>query len=117
MPTGEYGAGVETTIERIEASDAIYPADNSAIMEVERDLKLDGMSDTWLGKRTGHLYTIAEHRGDTRFQDTDKDGMKDLVEWVCESVFGVPEVPTIGEFNRPLCGRFGWAVCRRHSYT
>lgn len=81
MPTVDYAAKVERTMERIAASDSIHPANKSAIQDFKRDLKLDGLSDAWLSKLLGHLFILAEHLGDTRFEEMETDDVKDLVEW------------------------------------
>jgi integrase len=81
MPTADYEARVETTIDRINASNEIHPDNKQQISDFKRDLRLDGLSDAWLSKLTSHLVIIAEHLGDTRFEDMDKEDVKDLVEW------------------------------------
>jgi integrase len=81
MPTVDYEAKVERTLDRIESSESIHPTNKEAIREFTRDLKLDGLSDAWLSKLTGHLIIIAEHLEDTRFEAMDTDDVKDLVEW------------------------------------
>ena len=82
MPTVDFEARVKTTMESIRASEEIHPDNKTAIREFKRDLKLEGMSDGWLQKLTAHLKVMAEHLGETRFEDMDQDDVKDLVEWV-----------------------------------
>jgi len=82
MPTVDFEARVETTLDSIDASDEIHPDNKALVREFKRDLTLEGMSDGWLQKLTSHLKVIAEHLGDSRFEDMDKDDVKDLVEWV-----------------------------------
>lgn len=81
MPTIDFESRVETTIESIQANDEIHPDNKALIQDFKRDLKLEGLSDGWLQKLTSHLKVIAEHLGDTRFEDMDEDDIKDLVEW------------------------------------
>lgn len=81
MPTIDFEARVETTIGSIQASDEIHPDNKALIRDFKRDLKLEGLSDGWLQKLTSHLKVIAEHLGDTRFEDMDEGDLKDLVEW------------------------------------
>jgi site-specific recombinase XerD len=82
MPTVDFAARVETTIESIQSNDDIHPDNKEAIKSFKRDLALADMSDAWLQKLTAHLKVIAEHVSDTRFEDMDEDDLKDLVEWV-----------------------------------
>ena len=82
MPTVDFEARVETTLNSIEDSDEIHPDNKELIREFKRDLTLEGMSDGWLQKLTSHLKVIAEHLGDTRFEDMEQADVKDLVEWV-----------------------------------
>jgi len=81
MPTIDFEARVETTINSIQASDEIHPDNKELIQDFKRDLKLEGLSDGWLQKLTSHLKVIGEHLGDTRFEDMTEDDAKDLVEW------------------------------------
>ena len=81
MPTVDFAARVETTLDSIGESDEIHPDNKALVREFKRDLKLEGMSDGWLQKLTSHLKVMAEHVGETRFEDMDKDDVKDLVEW------------------------------------
>lgn len=82
MPTFDYGAQVEGTIEAIEASDIIHQKNKELIAEFKRDLKLDGTSDARLQKLTSHLKIITEHLGDRRFESLEEDDIKEIVEWV-----------------------------------
>lgn len=82
MPTADYGARVAATLESIENDPDIHESNKTAIREFKRDLTLDGMSDAWLQKLTAHLKIIAQQLGQTRFEDVDEAGMKDLVEWL-----------------------------------
>lgn len=81
MPTVDFAARVETTVNSIQASDEIHADNKVLIHDFKRDLKLEGLSDGWLQKLTSHLKVIAEHLGDTRFGDMNEDDVKDLVEW------------------------------------
>lgn len=81
MPTVDFEARVNTTMDSIRDSDEIHPDNKELIREFKRDLKLDGLSDGWLQKLTSHLKVIAEHLGDTRIEDMGKEDIKDLVEW------------------------------------
>ena len=81
MPTIDFESRVETTIESIQANNEIHPDNKELISNFKRDLKLKGLSDGWLQKLTSHLKVIAEHLGDTRFEDMDENDIKDLVEW------------------------------------
>jgi integrase len=81
MPTIDFEARVETTINSIQASDEFHPDNKELIQNFKRDLKLEGLSDGWLQKLTAHLKVIGEHLGDTRFEDMNEDDVKDLVEW------------------------------------
>jgi len=82
MPTVDFERRVETTLESIQASEEIHPDNKELIREFKRDLALEGMSDGWLQKLTSHLKILAEHVGDTRFEDMEEDDLKDIVEWV-----------------------------------
>lgn len=82
MPTYDYGDRVDATMRAIDGSDEINADNQALIEEFKRDLQLDGTSDARLQKLTSHLKVIAEHLDDTRFEELDKDDMKDLVEWV-----------------------------------
>jgi len=73
MPAVDFEARVETTMESIRSNDDIHPDNKERIREFKRDLKLADMSDAWLQKLTAHLKVIAEHVGDTRFEDMDED--------------------------------------------
>jgi len=81
MPTIDFAARVDSTLDRIDESDEIHPDNKAAIHDFKRDLALEGMSDGWLQKLTSHLKVMAEHLGDTRFEDMGEDDVKDLVEW------------------------------------
>lgn len=81
MPTVDFERRVEATIDRVQESDEIHPDNKRAINDFKRDLKLEGLSDGWLQKLTSHLKVIAEHVGDTRFEDMTEDDLKNLVEW------------------------------------
>lgn len=82
MPTFDYGERVASTMQNIEDSDQICESNKARIAEFKRDLKLDDISDARLQKLTSHLKIIAEHLGDTHFEDLDEADLKDLVEWV-----------------------------------
>lgn len=82
MPTMDFGERVESTMGHIEDSDEIHPDNKASIAEFKRDLTLDDISDARIQKLTSHLKIIAEHLGDTRFEDMGEDDVKDLVEWV-----------------------------------
>lgn len=82
MPTHDFEARVKGTLQTIDESEEIHPDNKELIRDFERDLRLEGLSDAWLQKLTAHLKIIAEHVGDTRFEDMDKDDVKDLVAWV-----------------------------------
>lgn len=81
MPTVDFEARVNTTLESIESNDDIHPDNKAEIREFKRDLKLQGLSYAWLQKLTSHLKVIVEHLEETRFEDMDKGDVKDLVEW------------------------------------
>jgi len=66
----------------VATSDDIHSANEQAIAEFKRDLTLEGLSDAWLSKLLGHLVIIAKHVEKTRFQEREKEDIKDLVQWV-----------------------------------
>jgi DNA repair exonuclease SbcCD ATPase subunit len=81
IPTIDFESQVEATIDSIQANDEIHPDNKALIEDFKRDLKLKGLSDAWLQKLTSHLKVIAEHIGETRFEDMDENDIKDFVEW------------------------------------
>jgi len=82
MATFDYGERVKMTLAHIEESDEIHEDNKDAIVAFKRDLTLDGISDARLQKLTSHLKILAEHLGETRFEDMTRDDVKDLVEWI-----------------------------------
>lgn len=82
MPTADFEQKVKDTLRAINESKEVHPDNKELIHDFERDLRLEGLSDAWLQKLTAHLKIIAQHLGDTRFEDMDKDDVKDLVAWV-----------------------------------
>lgn len=83
MPTKDFARQVETTLQAIQASDEIHPDNKAAIKNFQRDLALQEMSDGWQQKLLAHLKLLAIEAGpEQRFEDMDKDDVKDLVAWV-----------------------------------
>jgi site-specific recombinase XerD len=82
MPAVDYEGQLETRLERIEQSDEIHPDNKERLQKFVRGLEVSGMSSAWMLKLTAHLKILAEHLGDTRFEDLDKEDIKDLVAWV-----------------------------------
>jgi site-specific recombinase XerD len=82
MPTADYRAKVENVLAAVGDADEIHP-DNAALLEeYRRDKELNGMSVATQQRNLSYLKKLAEHAGDTRFEEMGKDDVKDLVTWV-----------------------------------
>ena len=82
MPTADYRAKVESVLTAMDDSDEIHP-DNAALLEeYRRDKELNGMSVATQQRNLSYLKKLAEHAGDTRFEDMGKDDVKELVTWI-----------------------------------
>lgn len=82
MATLDFEAKVEQNKQAIQAADKINDRNAELLLEWCRDMELSDLSLATIQKRTSHLKIVAEHLGDTEFFEVDKDGMKDLVEWI-----------------------------------
>ena len=82
MPTADYESKVEGVFEMVEESDTIHPDNADLLREYRRDKELNGMSAATQQRNLSYLKIIAEHLGETCFEDMDADDVKDLVEWV-----------------------------------
>jgi site-specific recombinase XerD/ribosomal protein L40E len=82
MPTADYEKKVESVFEMIEESDAIHPDNADLLRAYRRDKELNGMSAATQQRNLSYLKIVAEHVEDTRFQDMDKENVKQLIEWI-----------------------------------
>ncbi len=82
MPTHDYEEIVEQVMSRVEESGEIHEENKERIQEYHRDLKLDGIAPATQQKYLSYLVVVSRHIGDTRFDEMDKDDLKDLVAWV-----------------------------------
>ena len=82
MTNLDFEMTVETIVEPIEESESIHPDNKELLIDYKGDLTLDGLSMATVQKRLSHLKVVAEHIGDRRFDELDKDEMKDLIKWI-----------------------------------
>lgn len=82
MPTADYQQKVESALEAIEQSDSVHQDNATLVKEYRRDKQLNGMSEATQQRNIAYLKKMAEHVGDTRFEDMDKGDVKEIVSWV-----------------------------------
>jgi site-specific recombinase XerD len=82
MPTADYEGKVERVIEAVEESEKVHPDNADLLHNYRRDKELNGMSAATQQRNLSYLKVVAEHVGDSRFQDMDADDVKDIVAWV-----------------------------------
>ncbi len=82
MPTQDWKKRVAEAVGRIEDSEDINQQNKELIFEYKRDQILADMSHATLSRNLNRLKVLAEHLEDVSFEELDKSGVKDLVEWV-----------------------------------
>jgi len=82
MPTADYEKKVEQVLAAVENSDSVHPDNAELIRRYRRDKQLNGLSVATQQRNLSYLKKLAEHAGDTRFEDMDRDDVKELVAWV-----------------------------------
>ena len=82
MPTLDFSEKVEQIKEAIRNSEMISEQNKEHLLTWIRDLRLSNLKDATVQKRASLMKVVAEHLEHRNFGDIDKDGMKDLIEWV-----------------------------------
>lgn len=82
MPTADYEQRVTSTLEAVGESEAIALRNAELIRDYRRDKELGGMSAATQQRNLSYIKILAEHVGDTSFEDLDESDMKELVEWI-----------------------------------
>jgi len=78
----DFEGAVARTLAHIEASPVIHPANKELLQNYHRDMVLSDISAAQQQKLTSHYKVIAEHIGQTRFEDMEKEDLVDLVAWL-----------------------------------
>jgi integrase len=78
----DFEGAVARTLAHIEASPVIHPANKELLQNYHRDMVLSDISAAQQQKLTSHYKVIAEHVGQTRFEDMEKEDLVDLVAWL-----------------------------------
>jgi len=100
MPTHDYEAEVEQIMSRVEEAEELHDDNRELIQEYRRDLSLDGIAPATQQKYLAYLVVVGKRVGDTRFEDMDKDDVKDLVAWVQSQGHAPSTVDTYKEIIR-----------------
>jgi len=82
MPTMDLEGQVKRTLAHIENSETIHPENKELIKKYQRQMVLSDISAAQQQKLMAHYKIIAEHVGNGRFVDLDKDDMEELVAWL-----------------------------------
>lgn len=82
MPTMDYEAAAARILAYVESADHIHPENKQLIKDYHRDMLLADISAAQQQKVLAHFKIIADHVGDTRFVDLDKDDITELVAWL-----------------------------------
>jgi len=100
MPTHDYEEQVEQIMSRVEEAEEIHDDNKELIQDYHRDLRLDGIAPATQQKYLAYLVVVGKHVGNTRFEDMDKEDMKDLVAWVQSKDHAPSTVDTYKEIIR-----------------
>jgi site-specific recombinase XerD len=82
MPTMDFEGAVTRTLAHIDVSPIIHPDNKQVIHDYHRDMVLSDISAAQQQKLTSHYKILAEHIGQTRFEDMEKEDLVDLVAWL-----------------------------------
>lgn len=82
MPTMDFEGAVARTLAHVDASDVIHPSNKKLIHDYHRDMILSDISAAQQQKLMSHYKVLAEHIGQTPFEDMEKGDLVDLVAWL-----------------------------------
>jgi len=80
MPTADYEQRVKDILDVVAESDEIGDANKRHIRDYRRDKELAGMSAATQQRNLSYIKILAEHVGDTDFEDLEVEDMKTFVE-------------------------------------
>jgi len=82
VPTMDFEAAVERTLTHIEHSPKIHPANKQLVQDYHRDMVLSDISVAQQQKLLSRYKILTEQVGQTKFEDLEKDDIRDLVAWL-----------------------------------
>lgn len=80
MPTADFAARVESTMESVASSEEISDHNAELLEQYHRDRTLNGLSDATQQKNMAYLKKVGEYAGETPLEEFETDDVKAIVE-------------------------------------